>query len=117
MHNEARLMKYKAIVPMVLALLLNGSSVSGAQSPKSSPPESASSTAELLEKAIFTEETVGDLKAAIKIYEQIVAEAEANRSHVAQARYRLGMCHLTLERGGLGIWVMENGLPEPKTVR
>ncbi len=84
---------------------------------ESKPAASASSTAELLEKAIFTEETVGDLKAAIKIYEQIVAQAEANRSHVAQARYRLGMCHLKLERGGLGIWVMENGLPEPKTVR
>ncbi len=54
----------------------------------------AESASVLLEKGIYTEETVGDLDAAIEIYEQIVADAEANRAYVAQAQYRLGMCYL-----------------------
>ena len=54
----------------------------------------AESVSMLLEKGIYTEETVGDLDAAIKIYEQIVDEAQASRSYVAQAHYRLGMCYL-----------------------
>jgi len=79
-------MRIKALAIVVLAVLLNSGDLTA------SPP----STSELLEKAIFTEETVGDLKAAIEIYRQILIESEANRSHVAQARYRLGMCHLKL---------------------
>ena len=53
-------------------------------------PESASV---LLEKAIYTEETVGDLDAAIDLYEKTIEEAEANRAYAAEALYRLGMCH------------------------
>ena len=60
----------------------------------SSPSARAQSASELLEKGIFTEETVGDLDAAIKIYEKIVAEAVKNRSYAAQAQYRVGMCYL-----------------------
>ncbi|MCK4626796.1 MAG: tetratricopeptide repeat protein, partial [Phycisphaerae bacterium] len=48
----------------------------------------------LLEKGVFKEETAGDLDAAIKIYKQIVEDAKANRKYVAEAHYRLGMCHL-----------------------
>jgi len=47
----------------------------------------------LLEKAIYTEETVGDLDAAIDLYEKTIEEAEANRPCAAEAYYRLGMCH------------------------
>ncbi|MCP3978513.1 MAG: tetratricopeptide repeat protein [bacterium] len=54
----------------------------------------ADSTGELLEKGIYTEETVGDLSAAIEIYTRVVEDAEANRPHVAQAQFRLGMIHL-----------------------
>ena len=54
----------------------------------------AQSRSVLLQKGIYAEETLGDLDAAVKIYEDIVAEAEANRSHVAQAQYRLAMCYL-----------------------
>ncbi len=54
----------------------------------------AQSAAELLEKGIYTEETVGDLEAAIKIYDQIVSNAEADRPSIAQALYRLGMCYV-----------------------
>jgi lipopolysaccharide biosynthesis regulator YciM len=58
-----------------------------------SAPAECQTVSGLLQKGIYTEETVGDLDAAIKIYEQVVAEAEANRSHVAQAHYRLAMCY------------------------
>ena len=52
----------------------------------------AQTASEMLEKGIYTEETVGDLDAAIKIYEKILAEDEANRQFVAQAQFRLGKC-------------------------
>ena len=54
----------------------------------------AESASVLLEKGIFNEETKGDLDAAIKIYQQIVDDAKANRKYIAEAHYRLGMCHL-----------------------
>ena len=57
-------------------------------------PAAAESAAELLEKGIYTEQTVGDLKAAIKIYTWIVENDEASRPQVAQAQFRLGMCYL-----------------------
>ncbi|MBP8260678.1 MAG: tetratricopeptide repeat protein [Verrucomicrobia bacterium] len=53
----------------------------------------AESPSVLLQKGIFAEETEGDLDTAIKIYEQIAAEATANRGVVAQAQYRLAVCH------------------------
>ncbi|MHC4370739.1 MAG: tetratricopeptide repeat protein, partial [Planctomycetota bacterium] len=48
----------------------------------------------LLQEGLYAEEVDGDLDAAIKIYQQIIDEAAAQRPHVAQAMYRLGMCHL-----------------------
>ncbi|UCE59755.1 MAG: tetratricopeptide repeat protein [Phycisphaerales bacterium] len=54
----------------------------------------AQAPAELLEKGLYTEETVGDLEGAIEIYQKIVADANANRTYVAQAQLRLGICHL-----------------------
>lgn len=53
-----------------------------------------STAAELLEKGIYTEETVGDLDAAIAIYDRIVVDTQAERPYVAQALYRLGGCLL-----------------------
>jgi hypothetical protein len=58
------------------------------------PSGSASSTAEMLEKAIYEEETVGNLDAAMEIYTDIAADADADRPFVAQALYRLGQCQL-----------------------
>ena len=52
--------------------------------------------AELLEKGIYTEETKGELKAAIQIYRQLVDHPGADRSLVAQAQLRLGLCQLKL---------------------
>ncbi|MBI4660063.1 MAG: tetratricopeptide repeat protein [Verrucomicrobia bacterium] len=54
----------------------------------------AESLSVLLQKGIYAEETEGNLDAAIKIYEGIVKEGEANRSLVAQAQYRLGVCQM-----------------------
>src|SRR5689334_8130717 len=56
----------------------------------------AASATEALEKGIYTEETKGDLKAAMGIYEQIVDDPRADRSLAAQAQLRLGLCHLKL---------------------
>ena len=54
----------------------------------------AESPSELLEKAIYTEETVGDLDAAVKLYEKTVAEAKKVDAVAAKAQYRLGLCLL-----------------------
>lgn len=54
----------------------------------------AESASVLLEKAIYSEETVGDLDAAIQLYQKTIEEAEANRPCAAEAYYRLGMCHV-----------------------
>jgi len=52
------------------------------------------SPSELLEKGIYNQETKGDLDSAIAIYQQLIAEASANRSLAAEAQYRLGQCYL-----------------------
>ncbi len=54
----------------------------------------AQSASELLEKGIYTEETAGDLDAAIGIYEQIVENHDSNHTYVARAQFRLGVCYL-----------------------
>ncbi len=51
------------------------------------------SPAELLEKAIYSEETKGDLDAAMQLYQQVIAEAKAGQGVAAQAQYRLGVCY------------------------
>ncbi|MGA2265525.1 MAG: tetratricopeptide repeat protein [Phycisphaerae bacterium] len=51
----------------------------------------------LLDKGIYTEETLGNPSAAIGIYSQVVASGEADRQYAAQAQYRIAMCHLKLK--------------------
>lgn len=48
---------------------------------------------ELLQKAIYTEETVGDIDAAMKLYEQVIAEGKSAQESAAQAQYRLALCY------------------------
>src|SRR2546421_1028 len=50
------------------------------------------SPSELLEKGIYNEETKGDIDSAIAIYQQLLAEHDANRSLAAEAEFRLGQC-------------------------
>jgi exonuclease VII small subunit len=49
---------------------------------------------QLLEKGIYSEETVGDLDEAISLYLQAIDSAKANRVILAQAQLRLGLCYL-----------------------
>lgn len=54
----------------------------------------AKSASVLLREGLYSEEVEGDLDAAIGVYKQIIADASAPREQVAQALYRLGMCHM-----------------------
>jgi hypothetical protein len=54
----------------------------------------AKSSGTLLQEGLYAEEVDGDIDAAIKIYERLIAESSAQRSHIAQGMYRLGMCYL-----------------------
>jgi TonB family protein len=62
-------------------------------------PLGAQTAAEELQKAIFTQETAGDLDGAIGIYRQIVDTGSTPREIAAQAQYRLG--EALLEKGDL----------------
>jgi len=54
----------------------------------------AKSSGVLLQEGLYAEEVDGNLDAAIKVYQQIITDPAANRSHVAQALYRQGMCYM-----------------------
>lgn len=49
---------------------------------------------QMLEKGIYQEQAVGDLGAAIAIYQKIVNQHERNEAVAGQARLRLGLIHL-----------------------
>ena len=53
----------------------------------------AASPSELLEQGIYSEETKGDVDAALKLYQQVVTEAKAGLAVAAQAQYRVGVCY------------------------
>lgn len=53
---------------------------------------SAATASELLQKAIYTEETVGNLEEAMKLYEQVIAEGKTSQAAAAQAQFRLALC-------------------------
>jgi hypothetical protein len=48
---------------------------------------------ELMESGVYSEETKGDLDAAIPIYQQVVAAADAGQALAAQAQFRLAVCY------------------------
>ena len=72
----------------------------------------AQSISDLLEKGIYTEQTVGDLDAAIEIYEKIVAEHKANKSLAAQAQFRMGQCLLRQGKKKAAIEAFESLIKE-----
>lgn len=82
-HNGFRI----GWIAAAVAIALNGAFAAQAASPS-----------ELLEKAIYTEETVGNLDEAIKLYEKVIAESKSAQSAGAQALYRLGLCYLKKEQ-------------------
>ena len=59
-------------------------------------PAMAATASELLEKGIYTEETVGDLDQAIKVYKKVVVEGKAAQEVAAQAQFRIGLCYAKL---------------------
>jgi hypothetical protein len=60
---------------------------------------SAQESSVLLEKAIYSEETLGNLNEAIHIYQQIVSKTDTSRTTSALALYRLGMCYRKSGKG------------------
>ena len=60
-------------------------------------PMRGQNAAELLQKGIYTQETLGDLDGAIRLYRQALALSSGARSYAAQAQYRLAIC---LEKKG-----------------
>lgn len=56
-------------------------------------PASAATASQLLEKAIYAEETVGDLDEAIEIYETVLAKSKRSINAAAEAQYRIGTCY------------------------
>ena len=54
----------------------------------------AESAADLLENGLYTEQTVGDLVAAVRIYQKVLTDPQATKAQKAQAQFRLGMCYM-----------------------
>jgi hypothetical protein len=54
----------------------------------------AQSAADLLQKGIHAQETVGDLDGAIQIFRQVVASPNTSKQLAAQAQYQLVLCSL-----------------------
>ena len=73
----------------------------------SAAARAADAPSTLLEKAIYTEETVGDLAAAAKLYQQAVEEANKTEAVAAKAQYRLGLCLLKQGKKQEGIAALE----------
>src|ERR1019366_200371 len=57
-------------------------------------PANAQSAADLLQKGIHAQETVGDVDSAIQIFRQVAASPAANKVLAAQAQYQLVVCML-----------------------
>jgi tetratricopeptide (TPR) repeat protein len=50
------------------------------------------SVSEVFEKAIYSEQTKGDLDGAMQLYQQVVTQAKAGQAIAAQAQYHIGAC-------------------------
>ena len=91
-----KMLSFGVVVAIVAAVMAFSGAARAAESPS-----------ELLEKGIYTEETVGDLDAAVKLYEQAVAEAKKTEAVAAKAQYRLGLCLLKQGKKEQGIAALE----------
>lgn len=72
----------------------------------------AATPSEILEKAIHTEETVGNVDEAIKLYQQVIAEGQAARTAAAQAQYRLALCYVKKSRQAEAVAAFERLIKE-----
>ena len=80
------------------ATFLIASNASAADAPPAAPSLGA-----LLQSGVYQEETVGNLDAAAKIYQQLLDQAGTNRAYAAQAALRLGMIQLKQKQTDQGI--------------
>jgi tetratricopeptide (TPR) repeat protein len=53
----------------------------------------AESPSDTLEQGIYSEETKGDLDAAMQLYQKVITQAKADQALAAQAQYHLGVCY------------------------
>ena len=70
------------------------------------------SASALLQEGLYAEEIEGDLDGAIKIYEEIITKKSDEKPQVAQAMYRLGMCHFKKRNEGQAKAVFERLVAE-----
>jgi Tol biopolymer transport system component len=77
---------------LAFVLLLNAVALEGNQ--ESQQSADAASYEQLFEKAVFAEESLGDLDQAIQLYVELLERSQDDQSFVAQAQYRLGLCYL-----------------------
>ncbi|HEX3719994.1 MAG TPA: tetratricopeptide repeat protein [Verrucomicrobiae bacterium] len=56
-------------------------------------PALADSPSDLLEQGIYSEETKGDIDAAVLLYQKVIAQAKEDQAVAAQAQYHLGACY------------------------
>src|SRR5690242_20524938 len=90
---ELRYMKtMNWILNLIKAALLNAM-LAGLTLSVASAASPTATLSDLLEKGVYSEETKGDLDAAMENYKQIVAEAKTGAGLAAQAQYRLGVCY------------------------
>jgi tetratricopeptide (TPR) repeat protein len=62
------------------------------------PAAQTKSASVLLQEGLYAEEVEGNLDGAIKIYQQIIDDASAQKNLIAQALYRQGMCYMKLQK-------------------
>lgn len=67
---------------------------------------------ELLQKAIYTQETLGKLDEAIALYRQVIAAGKDSRAYSAQAQLRLGLCLKQKGQGAEGDKVLRELIEE-----
>jgi hypothetical protein len=53
----------------------------------------ADSPSDLMEQGIYSEETKGDLGAAVQLYQKVIAQAKSDQALAARAQYHLGVCY------------------------
>ena len=80
-----------ALASRAIASLLVLSLVSPLVAAESAVP--AKSPSELLEQGVYSQDTKGDLDAAMGFYEQVVAQAKVGQAIAAEAQYRLAVCY------------------------
>ena len=83
-----------ATIGLLLSVILIAWPVLGGPAGRPQGPSAGGSASVLLQEGLYAEEIEGDLDGAIKIYEQVLAEAKDIEQAAAQATYRIGMCFL-----------------------